>query len=212
MLRQNLLATANLWEATKGYFVFISSLDVYGKPGRLPIDENTPENPQTDYAISKLAAEKLLQARSRDSVRKLGILRLAHVYGPKDRPIKLIPKILGQVQRGERPRVFGDGTDLRDFIHVRDVARAISLVVQKQPEGIINLASGVSVSVLDTVKNIISASGQKFEPILVPQMKEKIDFRFDTRKARALGFSPREDFSAAVRELFGHAVAERAFN
>src|SRR5882724_11217770 len=91
MLRQNVFATANLCEATNGYFIFISSLDVYGAPLQLPINESTPENPQTDYAISKLASEKLLQARGRESNRKVVILRLAHVYGPNDRPIKLIP-------------------------------------------------------------------------------------------------------------------------
>ena len=129
-------------------------------------------------------------------------MRLAHVYGPNDRPIKLIPRVIEQVKSGERPRVFGDGTDLRDFIHVRDAARAVHLVVQKQPEGIINLASGISISVLDTVRLIITASGQDFEPIVLPRMKKKIDFRFDNRKLRALGFSPREDLPAAIHELF----------
>jgi UDP-glucose 4-epimerase len=201
MLRQNVLATENLWEATTGYFIFFSSLDVYGEPTQLPINESTLEDPRTNYAISKLTAEKLLLARARDTDRKLVILRLAHVYGPNDRPIKLIPKVIEQVRRGERPCIFGDGSDLRDFIHVRDVARAVKLILQQKVEGIINLASGTSVSVLDAVTTIIAESGAHFDPVLLPATKKKIAFRFDNRRLRALGFLPRESFASAIREL-----------
>ncbi len=201
MLRQNVLTTDNLWNATNDYFVLCSTLDVYGMPVGLPIAEDSPERPRTDYAISKLTAEKLVQARAHASDRKAAILRISHVYGPNDRPIKLIPKIIAQIRQGDRPCVFGDGSDLRDFIHVRDVARAVRLVVEQQPIGIFNIATGESISVLETVKTIIAVAGHQFEPILKPAHQARVDFRFDILKLRNLGFEPREDLAVALREL-----------
>jgi len=142
MLRQNVLGTSNLLEALPGktYFVHISTIDVYGFPALLPIAERSSTEPVTPYAITKLAAEKLVQALC-SPPRSCCILRLSHVYGPGDDVVKLIPKTVECVSRNQAPEIYGDGSDLRDFVHVRDVARAVARTVECRATGILNVAS-----------------------------------------------------------------------
>ena len=204
MRRQNVQATENILGLTllARQFLLVSTLDVYGEPRRLPITESTPTNPLTDYAITKFEAEQLVCARC-PAAKPFCILRVSHVYGPGDRPIKLIPKVVESVKAGRAPEIFGDGSDLRDFIHVRDVARAIVTAVERQATGLFNVASGRSISVRDAVRTILNASGTKLEPVFKPRQKPRVDWRFDvTALRKALDFEPCEDFKGGIRELF----------
>jgi nucleoside-diphosphate-sugar epimerase len=205
MFHQNMVATHNLLQASRhaGYFVYASTLDVYGVPGDLPITEASPTDPVTAYAITKLAAEKLVQASGAAAGTPYAILRLSHVYGAGDRPIKLIPKTVTRVAGGQPPEVFGDGRDLRDLVHVRDVARAVSAAFRTRARGVFNIAAGQSRSVREVVETIVGVSGRRLEPLHRPRQTSQVDFRFDTARAREmLGFEAREDFAAAIREIY----------
>ncbi len=213
MIRQNMVATDNVLRAAEeaSHFVYVSTLDVYGMPRALPISETSPTDPVTPYAISKLAAEKLVQAHRGANGRPHCILRLSQVYGPGERPIKLIPRTIERVTRGEPPMIFGDGSDLRDWVHVRDVARAVGAALRARATGVLNVATGRSRTVLDAVRAIVAASGRPLEPVARPRPTPRVDFQFNTRRIReALGFCPREDFDAAIRELCAQESAPAA--
>jgi len=205
MFHQNMVATDNLLQASRpaGYFVYASTLDVYGVPQVLPITEASPTDPVTAYAITKLAAEKLVQASGAAAGAPYSILRLSHVYGAGDRPIKLIPKTVKRVAGGHPPEVFGDGGDLRDLVHVRDVARAVSAALRTRATGVFNIATGQSSSVREVVGTIVAVSGKRLEPVHRPRQTPRVDFRFDTARTReTLGFEAREDLTAAIREIY----------
>jgi UDP-glucose 4-epimerase len=204
MMRQNMIATRNLLRASEptGYFAYVSTLDVYGAPRMLPITEDSPTDPTTPYGITKLAAEKLVQAHAEAAGAQHCILRLAHVYGVGDRPVKLIPKTIDRVFHGQPPVISGDGGDRRDYIHVRDVARAVYGAFERRTEGIFNIATGRSRSVLEVVRTILAMSESRLEIEFKPRMAPRVDFQFETGKAcQQLGFYPREDFAAGIKEL-----------
>src|SRR5262249_4702012 len=98
-LAANVQALAHLLRACRGarYFVYLSTVDVYGQPAYLPIDERHPTEPATFYGATKLAAEKLLQVHCREAGARLLVLRLTQTYGPGEQAIKLIPQAIASV-------------------------------------------------------------------------------------------------------------------
>lgn len=209
MFRQNLFATNNLLQRLfpKTYLVYTSTLDVYGEPLSLPIRETSPTDPLTHYAIAKLATEKLIQSHCLSHGIDHCVLRLSHVYGAGDRPIKLIPKTIQRVLSGQAPEIFGDGSDLRDYVHVRDVARVITRAVQHKVTGIFNVASGHSCSVLDTIETILKAASSSLQPVLRPRAKPRVDFQFDiSHLIQTLDFQPQEDFYRGIQEIIANQL------
>jgi len=163
--------------------VFSSSATVYGNPERLPMDEQHPLRPLNPYGETKLAVERLLVATSVSNARfQYAALRYfnpigAHASGrigedPRGVPNNLLPYV-SQVAVGRRSslRVFGsdyptsDGTGVRDYIHVADLAQghiAALRLLEEKPESIVaNLGTGRGYSVLETVAAFERASGRK---------------------------------------------------
>jgi nucleoside-diphosphate-sugar epimerase len=203
MIRQNMIATHNLLRASgrTGYFVYVSTLDVYGMT-KASITEASPTDPMTPYGITKLAAEKLVQAHAEAAGILHCILRLSHVYGVGDRPIKLIPKTIERIFHGRPPVIFGDGSDLRDYIHVRDVARSVGAALKGRIRGVFNIAAGRSRSVLEVVRTILAVSESRLEIDFKARVAPRADLHFETTRARQqLSFFPQEDFEAGIKEL-----------
>jgi UDP-glucose 4-epimerase len=163
--------------------VFSSSATVYGEPERLPLAEDHPLRPQNPYGQTKLVVEHLLnyQAHAAPEFRYAALRYFnpigAHSSGrigedPRDTPNNLLP-FVSQVAVGRLPRlrVFGDdyptvdGTGVRDYIHVVDLARghlaAIRYLEEKAGSITANLGTGRGYSVLETVKAFERASGKK---------------------------------------------------
>ncbi len=142
--------------------IFLSSGGtVYGSPSVLPVPEHHHTQPITSHGISKLAAEHYLGLYSElYGVRGL-ILRCANVYGPgqpSDRSQGLVATVLARAARNEPVVVFGDGTAVRDFVHVDDVVHVICTLAGR-PSGprVVNVGTGVGTSVdqlLDTVRSV----------------------------------------------------------
>lgn len=171
------------------HIVYSSSIDVFGVPETLPIDERHPTNPITEYGRAKLEGEKVLQAFCKRTDRSLSILRITQIYGQGEPVIKAIPLFLQAVRTGKAPTLFGDGSDLRDYINVADAARAVTLATMREKDGTMIIASGTSVTLLSVLETIIAIAGKALKPELRDRAKAKIDFRFDVSKARLeLGF------------------------
>jgi len=147
-------------------FIYTSSCAVYGEAQYLPIDENHPTNPISPYAASKLASEAYVKAYSKISGLKTIILRLFNVYGPRQelsRYAGVISKFISNAIKGEDLVIFGDGTQTRDFIFVKDIVDLmIALVEGEYLSGeIYNVGSGVAISIRELANKVKELTGQE---------------------------------------------------
>ena len=136
-----------------------------------PVDEDAPTDPRNVYAATKLHQEHLCAAFGREHGLAVTALRYHNVYGPRmprNTPYAGVASIFrSAVDRGEPPRVFEDGAQTRDFVHVADVARAnvAALTAEDPVAGPLNVASGVPRTVLDLARACCSGTG--LEPVVV---------------------------------------------
>ncbi|MEU5690901.1 NAD-dependent epimerase/dehydratase family protein [Actinosynnema sp. NPDC020468] len=182
----NVGGTLNLLRHGVERFVFASTGSVYGGGGVL--DEDSPVRPANPYAASKLAAE--------EAVRWVGhgvVLRLFNVAGGGDRDdTRVITRACG-VAAGRLPGmdVYGDGTAVRDFVHVRDVARAFVHVLATG-DGVYNVGA-TSASVADVLASVARVSGREVPATRKPANPGEIpELRADTSRLRATGWRPRD--------------------
>lgn len=180
--RQNVCGTLSILEAmvTSGVrnLVFSSSAGVYGSPGSGSVLESFPTEPDSPYGESKLACELLIKSALRAGLIKATCLRYFNVAGTgyrglSDRsPHNLFPKIFDRLRNGEAPLIFGcdyetpDGTCVRDYVHVSDIARAHVMASKALENGstlkpIYNLGSGSGYSVREVVEAACHVSGRE---------------------------------------------------
>ncbi|WP_327093940.1 NAD-dependent epimerase/dehydratase family protein [Nocardia vinacea] len=142
--------------------VFASTGAIYGDVGGRPITEDLPDNPPHPYASSKLAAEKAVEARAAAAV----VLRLLNVAGGRDPdPTRLIPRVLSAAARNEPLEVNGDGTTVRDYVHVADAANAfVAGLEHLPPPGVTEryvIGSGRGTSVRQVVAAVEKVLGRR---------------------------------------------------
>jgi len=175
----NVGGTANLLEAARGAgsprIVFVSTGGaIYGEGEgqQLPLDESTPIAPLSAYGQSKFAAEGYLSLYERLYGLSGVSLRLGNVYGPRQDPLGeagVIAIFCGRLRAGERPTVFGDGTQTRDYIYVGDVVAAALAAATSEFNGPINIGSGIETDVLELARLLGEIGGvEGFEPELAP--------------------------------------------
>jgi nucleoside-diphosphate-sugar epimerase len=210
--RVNVAGTARLLAALppslRG-FCFASTLDVYGPPRSCPVREDHPPAPATHYAASKLAAETLLEVWSGRHGVPLAVLRLTHVYGPGDPSAKAVPSFLRACLRGERPRVRGDGSDVRDYVYVEDAADAVVRALELRAAGTFNIASGAGISIRQLLAAVRLATGSSVEPAWLPAVRPASRVILDPGRARvALGWEPRIGLAEGLRRTVAALTAE----
>jgi UDP-glucose 4-epimerase len=137
---------------------------VYGDPIRLPVSESEPTRPISPYGASHLAAEVYASMYARRWGAALHIVRCANVYGPyqaHDRDQGAVAIFLDRISRELPIRIFGDGSALRDYVFVADVADVVAhIVLEGLDVGIVNLGSGRGLTVLEIVRAISDAVGR----------------------------------------------------
>lgn len=151
----NVLESARKNDVKK--LVFASSSSVYGKPIRIPMDEEHPTNPTSVYGASKLAAEKYCMAYMNCYGLQVTSLRYFSVYGPRGRPDQVIHAFVKSILEGERPVIYGDGNQSRDFTFVSDVVSAtiLSAIREESSGRILNIGYGKEYKILE-VANMVS--------------------------------------------------------
>ncbi len=194
-VRQNIGATVNLAACLGGRVksvVYGSTLDVYGTVTALPVTEAHQTEPLTYYGATKLAAEKLLAVLCRERGIPLSILRFSQVYGPGEPVIKAIPAFISAVVDGRPPVVYGDGSDLRDYVYVDDAAAAVMSAMRGSAAGgVFNISGGRPVSLLEVLETVIAAGKTSLRPVFEARRKDRIDMHFDISRARdILGWAP----------------------
>ncbi len=205
LLETNVMGTMRVLEAARGgrvkAVVYASSFEVYGTPESARIDEDHPTRPLSDYGATKLAGEDHLLAFAYEENTRAVALRMPAVYGPGEKTPRLLPSCLAKVARGERPVIEGDGEDLRDQLHVRDAALALRLAVEKDVEGIFNVADGREHSVAEVARTAMKVAGLSGEPERAPRKKPRLDYHMSIARAeKALGFTPRVALEEGMRE------------
>jgi dTDP-glucose 4,6-dehydratase len=122
-------------------FVHVSTDEVYGAAHEKSFSESDPINPRNPYSASKAAADRLVYAYNQTYGLPINIVRPSNNYGPYQYPEKLIPVMILKALRDDQLPVYGNGKQIRDWLYVRDTAKAIDLVINKAPIGeIYNIA------------------------------------------------------------------------
>ena len=139
--------------------IFASSSAVYGDTPSLFKLESHPPHPQSPYALSKLAAEQYCNIFTQEYGLSTICLRYFNVYGPRQDQrseyAAVIPRFIHLIMQNQSPIIYGDGTQIRDFIFVQDVVRANILAAISSANGIYNIGSGQRVTVNELTQLLV---------------------------------------------------------
>jgi nucleoside-diphosphate-sugar epimerase len=194
--------------------VLACSCAAYGDGPEQPKHERLLPRPISPYAAQKVTAELYAQTYTRAYGLPCVGLRFFNVYGPRQDPnseyAAAIPRFVTRLLCGQRPIVFGDGLQTRDFVHVKDVVRAhlLAAVAPNAPGEIINVASGKSASLLELISLIAKAVGPEAAHLTPEHQAARAgDLRAssaDLTKAReVLGYEPSVTLAEGLEELVG---------
>jgi len=208
----NVGGTANALEAARSAgarrFVFVSTGGaIYGEGAgkALPLDERSAVEPLSPYGQSKFAAEGYLALYERLYGISGVSLRLGNVYGPRQDPLGeagVIAIFCGRLQAGERPTVYGDGRQTRDYIYVGDVVTAALAAADSEATGPINVGTGVETDVLELVARLGElGSATGFEPEFAPTRAGEVQrISIDASRAeRELGWRAETSLEDGLR-------------
>jgi len=152
-------AIENLFDAfgtSLGHVTYASSIDVYGNVPNSPYRETQPLTPATAYGASKAAGEEVVRRRAPPSA----ILRLSQVYGFGEPVVKVIPRFIERIQRGQPLPIAGGGADRRRYLALADAVRAFQMAIDARPVGPFNIAGEEIVSIRELVRTFEQALGR----------------------------------------------------
>jgi UDP-glucose 4-epimerase len=186
--------------------ILASSSAVYGDSPALLKQENQVPQPQSPYAVTKLATEYYSQIfRSAFGLQSL-CLRYFNIYGPRQDLhsdyAAVIPRFIQALLEGKAPTIFGDGQQTRDFVFVKDVVSANLAAAASSAGGIYNIASGRAISLNDLAQLLSKLTDrQDLRPHYAPERVGDIKHsRADVRLAKEIGFSARCELESGLAE------------
>ena len=171
----NVNGTENVLKLAKQFgfkIVYASSSSVYGNPKNIPIKEQDEKNPINPYAVSKLKDEELAINYSKMGVNVIG-LRYFNVFGIRQSKeyAGVIKLFLERIRNKLPPKINGDGTQFRDFVHVSDVVKANILAMESDVNhSFFNVGTNSSISILELANTVIESAGLDIEPIHGPAL------------------------------------------
>jgi UDP-glucose 4-epimerase len=199
--RVNIEGTINVLQAARGAGsprVVNTSTGgaIYGEGQQIPAPESHPNAPEAPYGQSKFAAEGYCELFGRLFGLSTVSLRYGNVYGPRQDPLGeagVVAIFCGKLEAGERPVVYGDGLQTRDYIHVRDVVAANLAATESEVTGPVNIGTGVETTVLDLVEGLAPHAHADFTPIHEPERPGEVrHIAIDATRAREeLGWEAR---------------------
>jgi len=207
----NAVGTVNVLEAARpvGARVLLCSTGgaLYGRDAPIPSLEDVLPLPESPYGVAKYCAEQYVGLYNRLHGCTHMILRLANVYGPRQDPAGesgVIPIFCARVLAGERPLIFGDGTQTRDYVYIGDVIAAFLAAADQGRPGIWNIGTGHEVSVLDLAGVIGGAAGRRVDPqFALPRPGELQRSALAADRARRdLGWAPAVPLAEGVRAVY----------
>ncbi len=228
--RTNILGTLNLLNAANAAwqgegralkrFLYVSTDEVYGDlPGEGNFTEEAPLHPRNPYAASKAGAEMMVQAFYETHQLPILITRCSNNYGPYQYPEKFLPLCIECCLRQKEIPVYGDGSNIRDWLYVEDHCMAIDAVLQKGRLGeVYNVGGHNELSNLEFVTiicNIMTKEyGQKASPICFTTDRKGHDRRYaidSTKLQKELNWRPHTDFSEGIRRTISWYLEHKDF-
>lgn len=209
-IRTNVEGTRILLEAAKNNgsirFHHISTDEVFGslEPDDPKFTEETPYDPRSPYSASKAASDHLVRAYYHVHKLPITISNCSNNYGPYQYPEKLIPLFITNLLEGKKVPVYGNGLNIRDWIHVDDHNRGVEMIITKGQLGeTYCLGGGNEKSNLEITKEIIALMEKDENMIEYVNDRQGHDFRYAidfTKAQQELGWSPQIDFSSGLKQ------------
>jgi len=189
-------------------FAFFSTVDVYGRQhGGDVFHDDSPVAPTGYYAVSKYAGERVALAWQEESGCPVDVFRLGQVYGPGDPTRKAVPAFVAAAAAGEAPIIQGTGDELRQPIHLRDVAGAVRCWLEHPPPATgrtLLLAGEERITIRGLASLVMAKAGLAGEPRLVPRAAgaEPVHCRCDVSRAETeLGWRPVLSLETGIGQL-----------
>jgi len=206
----NVLGSINVLEAckeVKAKLVYASSAAVYGEPEYLGIDEKHPVNPISTYGISKHTPELYIYTYSKLYGLEYMVLRYSNVYGERQDPKGeggVISILTDKALKDNVFTVFGDGEQTRDYIHVSDIAAANIMATKKVSNQIINISTGIPVTLNDAIKAFEAAAGKSMEIEYGAERKGDIkhSYLLNAKAGELIHWSPKVQLSDGLRKTY----------
>lgn len=188
---------------------------VYGRTSIIPIPEDHPLAPVSHYGLLKKMSEQVLLYHKRTRSLRCFILRISNCYGPSFRSEKkqgIVGVAASAILSGKPVRLVGEGKQVRDFVHARDVAEFCASVHLSDLDGqTINVGSGTGLSMTDVVKTVAAELNKKPVIILLPSRSFDVENNVldPTKALRLLGWTANTTFEEGVREICAELMKRR---
>ncbi len=219
-LNTNVMGTQNLLDLAKKHgvkrYLQVSTDEVYGAIPKGSWEEDEPLKPNSPYSASKAGADLLVLAYGRTYGLNVGITRCCNNYGLRQFPEKIIPLFVSNLIDGKRVPIYGDGNQIREWIHVDDHCRAVFSVLQNgKPGEIYNIAGMDEFRNIELARKIITFFGKsEAEAFEFVADRKGHDFRYSLtgNKARKeLGIVPEIEFETGLQETIEWYLANEAW-
>ncbi|MGD8718770.1 MAG: NAD-dependent epimerase/dehydratase family protein [Candidatus Zixiibacteriota bacterium] len=187
---------------------------IYGEPDSIPVDEDTPTRPLSQYGCSKLAVERYLYLYGVQRDLDYVALRYPNVYGPRQDPhgeAGVTAIFTLRMLDGQPCVLFGDGTESRDYVYVDDIVRAHELASESEYRGVVCIGSARETTVPDIYEKLSELTGNAVEPRHEPLRPGEIHrICISSGKAKeVLGWEPQVPFEEGLRRLVEYVKENR---
>jgi UDP-glucose 4-epimerase len=205
----NITGTLKVLEAAKNCevkkLILSSSSAVYGETETVPINEKSPINPLSPYAVTKATGELYCRVYSEIYELSTIALRYFNVFGPKQDPksqyAAVIPIFIDKLLKNESPLIYGDGKQTRDFVSIKQVVEANILAAKSNKTGSYNIGLGKSTSINQLFEMIKDIMGKDISPIYENERAGEIKHSVaDISKAKSIGYTPKNEFKEELAE------------
>ncbi|MEV8526393.1 dTDP-glucose 4,6-dehydratase [Streptomyces sp. NPDC052000] len=199
--------------AGAGCFLQVSTDEVYGSIDQGAWTEESPLSPNSPYAATKASADLLALSYARTHGLDVRITRCSNNYGPRQHPEKLIPLFVTTLLAGGTVPLYGDGGNVRDWLHVSDHCRGIRLVLDRGHAGeVYNIGGGTGLTNRELTGMLLDACGANWTAVRTVEDRKGHDRRYcvDDGKLRRLGYRPLVPLAEGLAETVGWYAAAPA--
>jgi len=219
-LRTNVMGTQNLLDLTKKHgierYLQVSTDEVYGAIPKGSWEEDEPLKPNSPYSASKAGADLLVQAYGKTYGMNVGITRCCNNYGLRQFPEKIIPLFVSNIIDGKQVPIYGDGRQIREWIHVDDHCRGVATVLENGKRGeIYNIAGTDEFENIDLARKIISYFGKSEKDtfkFVADRKGHDVRYSLTGNKIREeLGFEPKIAFETGLLDTIEWYVTNESW-
>ena len=185
-------------------FVHVSTDEVYGSIEKGSWDESRPLEPNSPYSASKASSDLLARSFHRTHGLPVCVTRCSNNYGPYQFPEKVIPLFVTNLMEGGTVPLYGEGLNVRDWLHVDDHCRGIHLVLEKGRAGeVYNIGGGTELSNKELTERLLETCGADWSSVVNVEDRKGHDLRYSVEISKIrteLGYEPRISFSSGLAE------------